>query len=175
MKKSFILSLVLFGFGCGGDADQVPPTAVDSLVWSSSATSLVVENSGGGFAPQPPPGSNCIIGAQKFTLAVATRGLSWTRCNSTVSPYKQESGSRVITDSELKDLGSVLGNLRVVKATGSCIADAPMLTVNVTNPRGSQDYVDDGYQCTVKDKPYLDRGAIDQVLSSMNKLATPTT
>jgi hypothetical protein len=177
MKKSFILSLAVLGFGCGGDLDQPPGTTINTGVWNSAATNLVVEDEGGGFAPQAPPGSTCTINAQKFTLAVASRGLSWTRCDSSggsMVPYKQVSGMRVITDAEFKDLGSVLGNLRVVKADGACIADASLLTVTVTNPLGSQKYIDDGFQCTIMDKPLLDRGAIQQVIDRLNKLAVPS-
>jgi hypothetical protein len=134
----------------------------------------LAQDQGGGFAPQPPPGSTCTVGAKKFTLTVASRGLSWTRCvGNGTSAYQPMSSSRGLTETELKDLGPVLENLRVVKPTGSCIADASMLTVSITTPLGAQDYVDDGFQCAVKDKPLLDRQALNQVLDRLNTLATP--
>lgn len=169
-------SLAVFGLGCGSDAtQQAPTTQVDTSVWNSAVTTLVVADQGGGFAPQAPQGSKCVINAQKYTLTVATKGLAWTRCisSNSTTPYMEASGSRVLSDAELKDLGSVLGNLRVIKPTGGCIADASMLTVDVSNPYGSQQYVDDGFQCSVMDKPFIERGTIQSALDSCNKLAVP--
>lgn len=177
MKKSFILSLALLGLGCGVDAGSVPPpTVVDADVWNSSVQTLVAEDHGGGFAPQAPPGSTCVLNAKKFTLTVATRGVVWTRCvgSGTTTPYKEDRGSRALTDAEFKDLAASLEKLRVVKPNGYCIADASLLTIDTTNPLGSQQYIDDGYQCNVKDKPLLDRGAIAAVIDRFNKLAVPT-
>jgi hypothetical protein len=65
----------------------------------------------------------------------------------------------------------ILMNLKVVGPDGACIVDAPMLSVTATTPLGSQQYVDSGFQCTITDKPLLDRSAIDQALDALDKLA----
>ncbi len=54
-----------------------------------------------------------------------------------------------------------------MKPDGGCIADAPMLSVTVRTALAEQQYVDDGFQCSVKDKPYLVRTAINDVLTQL--------
>src|SRR4029079_2395087 len=42
------------------------------------ATDVVAESKGGGFTPQPPAGSTCAWGAQKYSLSIESKTLSWT-------------------------------------------------------------------------------------------------
>lgn len=167
-RPVLVLGLVL-GLGCDGGAVQPPVTESGKSVWNSSVNLLVAQNLGGGFTPQPPPGSTCLVGAKKFTLTVATRKLDWVRCvGDGKTAYVEMTGSRGLSETEFKNLGPLLENLRVVAPTGGCIADAAMLTVSVRTPLGAQDYVDDGFQCEVKDRPLLDRGAINQTLDRLD-------
>lgn len=183
MKRNVALALMCCGalgwLGCGGDGDgggpQPPATQVGQSVWNSSVTMLEAQDQGGGFVPQPPPGSTCMVNAKKFTLTVASRGVAWTRCvGDGKAAYMETSGSRTLSETEFKNLLPLLENLRIVKPTGFCIADASMLTVKAATPLGTQDYVDDGFQCQVKDKPLLDRGTIYQVLTRFDQLTTPS-
>lgn len=183
MKRNFALALVccgvLGGMGCGGTGDGGPPqppaTQVGQSVWNSSVTLLEAQDQGGGFVPQPPPGSTCKVNAKKFTLTAATRGVAWTRCvGDGKAAYMETSGSRTLSETEFKNLLPLLENLRIVAPNGGCIADASMLTVKATTPLGAQDYVDDGFQCQVKDKPLLDRGTISQVLDRFDELTLPS-
>jgi len=174
MNKFLPISLVFLGLGCGVAGDQPPATGAGQSIWNSSVSVLVAQDLGGGFVPQPPQGSSCLSGAKKFTLTVASRGLAWTRCvGSATTPYQPVSDSRVLSDTELKDLGAVLGNLRVVARTGACAADASTMTATVTNPLGTQDYVDDLSQCAVQDKPLLDRQTLTQALDRFSTLGAP--
>lgn len=185
MKKNLALSLMicglglgLGGLGCGaGDsgATTPPPTQPGKSVWSTSTTTLVAADQGGGFVPQPPPGSTCTVNAKKFTLTVATRSVAWTRCvGDGKVAYMETSGTQTLSETDYKNLLPLLENLMVVKPDGGCIADASMLTLNVTTPLGAQDYVDDGFQCQVTDKPLLDRGTLFGVIDRLNKLTTPS-
>ena len=175
MKRNVVLSLVLCGLGCGGAGDsgttQPPTTEAGKSVFSSSTSTLIAQDQGGGFVPQPPPGSTCTVNAKKFTLTVATRAVAWTRCvGDGKSAYMETSGNQTLSETDFKNLVPLLENLRVVTPNGGCIADASMLSVTVKTPLGSQDYVDDGFQCQVKDKPLLDRGTIYQVIDRLNTL-----
>lgn len=179
MKKNLMLSLVLCGLGCGalgdGGPPQPPTTESGKSVFSSSTTTLVAQDLGGGFVPQPPPGSTCTVNAKKFTLTVATRAVAWTRCvGDGKVAYMETSGTQTLSETDFKNLVPLLENLRVVSPDGGCIADASMLSIRVTTPIGAQDYVDDGFQCQVKDKPLLDRGTIYQVIERLNTLTTPS-
>lgn len=170
-------SLVTMTMACGGDftpTTMPPVTDTGSSIWNSSVQTLVVENHGGGFTPQPPPGSTCLVGAKKFTLTVATSALAWTRCvGDGKTAYTETSGGRTLTAAEMKSLDPVLGELKVVKPDGACITDSPILTVTVTTPVATQEYVDSGSQCSTSSKPLLTRDAIQGSLDKLNTLAGP--
>ena len=113
-RPVFVLGLVL-GLGCDGGAIQPPVTDSGKSVWNSSVNLLVAQNLGGGFTPQPPPGSQCLVGAKKFTLTVATRNLDWVRCiGDGKAAYTETTGSRSLSETEFKNLLPLLENLRVV-------------------------------------------------------------
>lgn len=169
-------SLVTLTLACGGDFSPVTPPSTDpgDGVWNASVQVLVVENQGGGFTPQPPPGSTCLVGAKKFTLTVATSALAWTRCvGDGKTAYTEMSGGRTLSAAEMKALDPVLGELKVVKAGNGCITDAPILAVTVTTPVATQGYIDSGSQCTASGKPLLNRDAIQGSLDQLNDLAGP--
>ena len=73
----------------------------------------------------------------------------------------------------MKSLDPVLGALKVVKPDGACITDSSILTVTVTTPVATQDYVDSGSQCSTSSKPLLTRDAIQGSLDKLNTLAGP--
>jgi hypothetical protein len=165
------LGLVLGGSGCGGD-DGRPVTSPGGSIFTPSVTTVDVVNQGGGFTPSPPAGSTCLVGGRRYKLTVGSGQLDWVKCiGDGVVPYREQSGSRPLLGSELKDLTTLLGKLTVVAPDGGCIVDAPMLSVTMTTALASQQYVDNGFQCSVKDKPYLLRTAIDDVLNQLDTLA----
>ncbi len=169
----FVLGLAALTVGCGGSGSELPPVDAGQNVYSSSVTKLVAEDSGGGFVPQPPPGSTCLVGAKKFTLAVASRGLDWVVCvGDGRNPYHENTGSRVLSEAEYQSLVPYFDKLQVVKSGQGCITDASTLWLTVTTPSGTQQYVDDGSQCQHADKPYIGRDALFPLIDQFNKLAS---
>ena len=157
-------------FGCGGDSG-LPTTTVGQSIVSPSVTVITLDNPGGGFTPAPPAGSKCLVGGRKFTVTLATATVAYTKCiGDGVAPYMPMSGSRTLTDAELKDLKAQLEKLTVVKAPDACITDVPMLTVTVQTAMGSQAYADDGFPCQVKDKPFLSRMVIGEAMAKLDTL-----
>jgi hypothetical protein len=111
-----------------------------------------------------------LVGARTFTLSLESGQLQWTKClGDGVMPYRSESGMRTLAATELKDLTAQLGKLTVVKAENGCITDVPMLSVTVKTALAEQKYVDDGFNCQVKDGPFLSRTV---VTDTMNKFET---
>jgi len=174
LLPTLLPALLLFLLACGDSGDQPPVTAVNSSIFTPSVQALVAESSGGGFTPQPPPGSTCLVGAQKFALTVAQRSLQYTRCEGDGrSPYHETTGTRMLSESEYQALEPLLQDLQVVKGENACITDSPVLSVTVITPRGQQRYIDAGSQCSEPDKPFLERAAIHTVLTRFSALATP--
>ncbi len=98
-----------------------PVTMVGASIFTSDVQVLVAEDYGGGFAPAPPPGSTCVMGAAKYTLTVGTKTVDWTRCLvKGTDPYKPVSGSKVLTDAEYKNLSLYLENLTVAAPGSAC-------------------------------------------------------
>lgn len=157
-------------WACGGDP-SLPPTRVGQSILIPAAEVITLDNPGGGFTPAPPAGSKCLVGGRSFTVTLATGSVSFTKCigDGTV-PYMPMSGSRTLTATELKDLKAGLEKLTVVKAPDACITDVPMLTVTVKTATASQVYADDGFPCQVKDKPFLSRATIGEVMSQLDTL-----
>jgi hypothetical protein len=132
----------------------------------------VVQSEGGGFTIPPPSGSECLIGIKRFTLLVAARVLAWTRSiGDGTTPYRQMSGSKILTEKEFRELWPLLTNLKVIKADGLCITDLPTLSVTVRTPTGEQKYVDDCSQCVAKGRLLIERDAIESVLDRLDELA----
>lgn len=155
---------------CGGDP-SVPTTTVGKSILSPAVEVITLENPGGGFTPAPPAGSKCLVGGRSFTVTLATGGVAYSKCiGDGVVPYMPMTGSRTLTASELKDLKTELEKLTVVKAADACITDVPMLSVTVKTLAASQVYVDDGFSCHIKDKPFLSRGTIGQVMNKLDGL-----
>jgi hypothetical protein len=169
----FLGSMVLCA-ACGGSGPEPPVTGVNDSIYTSSVQTLIAESSGGGFTPQPPPGSQCLVGAKRYTLTVAERDFQYVRCEGNGrDPYLENSGGRTLTESEYATLEPLLRALKVVKMGGGCITDSPVLSVTVTTSLGQQQYIDDGSQCSQPDKPNLDRGAINDVLTRFDTFAMP--
>ncbi len=170
MRNWLTFMAVLEMAGCGGSDTEIPRQDEQSI-FTSDVKVLVAENEGGGFAPPAPPGSECIIGAAKYTLTVASRQFDWKQCRSSgLDPYKLAQGSRLLDATEFKNLSQALSNLKVVKADG-CGADKPVLTMTITTSQGTQKYMDSFYGCNFKDLPLLDTSAMDQTFSEFYALA----
>ncbi|MBL9006039.1 MAG: hypothetical protein JNJ46_17425 [Myxococcales bacterium] len=155
---------------CGGDGEW-PPTTVGQSILSKAVTAVTLQNPGGGFTPAPPAGSKCLVGGRMFTVPLATGTVAYTKCiGDGVVPYMPMSGSRTLTDAELGDVKAQLAKLTVVKPPDACITDVPMLTVLVETSTTVQSYADDGFPCQVKDKPFLSRSVISDVMGKLDTL-----
>lgn len=168
MKNSMILGCALFVVGCG----RGPVTSVGQNIWSAEVMTITAEDKGDAYdVPTPPAGSACGYGAGKFTLSVATSELSWTRCDTGLTPYKSVNGSRTLSGAELKELTTSLEKLTIVANSNSCGADKETLLVTVTTDSGQQEYADSVYSCRNKDKPVLESNSLDAALAEFKKLA----
>src|SRR4051812_27252988 len=65
------------GGGGGGGGDDGGTEAGGDSIWPADATKLVVESPGGGFTPQPPPGSDCNYGEAHYTLDRTTHAFTF--------------------------------------------------------------------------------------------------
>lgn len=159
---------------CGGSGPEPPLTGESDSIYTSSVKTLIAESSGGGFTPQPPPGSQCLVGAKRYTLTVAERDFAYVRCEGNGrDPYLEKTGNRTLTASEYSSLEPLLLSLKVVKADDGCITDSPVLSVTVATALGEQKYIDAASQCSQPGQTYLDRAAINDVLTRFDTFAVP--
>ncbi|MFO0620525.1 MAG: hypothetical protein U0745_03940 [Polyangia bacterium] len=169
MRNRMMMAGALALLGCGPSTG--PVTMVGASIFTSDVQVLVAEDYGGGFAPAPPPGSTCVMGAAKYSLTVATKTVDWTRCLvKGTDPYKPVSGSKVLTDAEYKNLSLYLENLTVAAPGSACGADKSILEVTITTPSGKQVYGDSFYSCTIKDKPLLKTETISSLFQQLYNL-----
>jgi hypothetical protein len=169
MRNLLISGLTVALLGCGQSTG--PVTAVGQSIYTADVQTVIAENQGGGFVPPPPPGSPCQVGAAKYTLTVATKLVSWTRCTANgTGPNVQVMDMRVLTEGQFKELTPYLENLTVVPNDNSCGADKPTLQVTISTPAGQQVYGDSFYACAIKDKPLVKSEALDSLLNELFKL-----
>jgi hypothetical protein len=151
---------------CAWQCDATGPVAI----WPADRTKLVAYSPGGGFTPPPPPGSTCRVGAEKYTLDIASGELSWEVCDFVdwSTPMHSVSGSRVLTAAELAQVDAVMGALTIF--TGEvCGADKPLLTIEVTSKsQGTKTFFDDFYSCMDRSRTYVSN--IDAVFSALREL-----
>lgn len=173
---ALLLCLSLPLVACGGaaeDPNTPPSTTVGQPVVTTGAQTVSVENQGGGFIPQPPAGSDCLPGARKFTVTFATSTVDYTVCvgGSGTTPYKKQTGMKVLSATQLGEVRALFDALKVVARTTQCAADASIMTASVSTPAGTQEYLDDLNQCTDKTKPLLSRAAIQSALDKLAALS----
>lgn len=169
MRSILSFGSIVFLLGCGGSTG--PVTTVGMSILTSDVQTVIAENQGGGFVPQPPPGSECSLGAAKYTLNLATKNVDWTRCASSgTTPYKQTRGARVLSDADFRDLRSYIEKLTVVADDDSCGADKPTLQLTVKTTSGEQVYGDSFYACNIVGQPLIKSEALDSLLSKFNAL-----
>jgi hypothetical protein len=158
-SQGLIHPMCLGQWTCGDNASNACAykcgMPVPQPVWPSSATKLVAQSSSG-FAPPPPPGSNCQIGRQKFTLDVGTRQLAWETCEraSAGAPLLMVSGAKKITTADLAAINAAMNAVTITTAD-ICGADKPMMHLEVTTPAGAITYTDSFYSCQ-GNGPYVD-------------------
>ncbi len=144
--------------------------APSNAVWPPDASQVIVADTGGGFAPQAPTGSECRdADAGSFTFTVADDELRWRVCRAPGgnTPYVYATGERRLSASEAQGLTDALRKVAPTKAT-SCGADKPLLTLRVKTPSGDHDYLDSFYVCHGSGA-YVD--GIDEVLGQARSLA----
>jgi hypothetical protein len=148
------------GFRCG----------VPVSVFPSDTTKLVAENKGGGFAPPPPAGSRCALGASKYELDVKSSTLTFTECSfkDFSTPFVPVSGTKQLSAAQL---ASVVAAAKSVSITTQemCGADKPFLEIEVTSPsQGKKTYADSFYSCMGEGRTYVDN--IDEVFSAFRAI-----
>lgn len=142
--------------------------AGDAGIPLDGVTKILAKSSGGGLLPPAPDGSPCTLGAQNFDYDVATKHLVYSRCvagATSSDPYVLDQGTRDLNATQSAELDAAMANLRVTTEE-SCGADKATLTVTVTRPSGSTEYVDSFYSCLKDGKNYVDN--IDDVFSAFN-------
>ena len=146
------------------------PTPTNEI-WPADRTQLVANSPGGGFTPPAPPGSTCTIGLQKYTLDIATKNLSWEKCDwqANDEPLHLVTGSRVISAAELATVDAAMNEVAI--ATDEiCGADKPFLSIDVTSAsQGTKTYTDSFYSCMGGGRTYVD--GIDGVFGALRELA----
>ena len=140
-------------------------------VLTSDATVMIVENKGGGFIAPPPAGSQCAVGAAKFTVDLANNEIAWTQClpKEPNAPFVPRTGTTRLSTSELRSLKTALAGVKVAKKTDLCGADKPLLTVTVTTPGATVEYADSFYSCQDPTRVHVD--GVDAALAKLRDLA----
>jgi hypothetical protein len=163
-----VAAAVLLGalVGCSSSGDRGPPVGV---VWTPSATKLVAEDRGGGFASVHDAGVDECTYGRTYTLAVADRTLAWHVCVPTATDpaYKATDGARVLTTTELATVIQAVDQVTVSNET-RCGADKGTVLLTITDATGDHPYLDDFYACEKKGT-YVTN--IDLVLQSVVPLA----
>lgn len=135
-------------------------------IWAENATKLTAQSSGGGFAPPPPPGSSCARGAQKYTLDIASRELSYERCEaSAAGPFAKKTGTKTLSAKDARSIVDVARAASIVTDRDICGADKPMVSVSLVTPSGTKRYLDSFYACRKGSTPYAD--GLDAILHAM--------
>jgi hypothetical protein len=171
-----VIGGVLVLSGCSADATSAPAEVSheeltkhvdDASVWPADRTLLVAEASGDGYSEGGARGSTCRLGAAKYTLDVAARTLSWTKCNYTGwTTLDNVSGSRVLAPADLAVIDAAMFAMRV-SSDDRCGADKPLLKVHVTSASaGTRSYLDSFYSCFAGGELFVDN--IDEVFGLLD-------
>ncbi len=154
---------------CNYSCGTLPP--MPESLWPADKKQLVAENKGGGHTAPAPAGSTCAMGAQKYTLDVATSTASWAVCEyvDSTTPMKTRAGQRVLSAAEVKTIDAAMKSVKL-SAGEMCGADKPMLEIAVTSAsQGTKTYTDSFYSCMDGDRTYVDN--IDGVFSAFRAVA----
>jgi hypothetical protein len=148
------------GFRCG----------VAASVFPTDATKLVAENKGGGFAPPPPAGSRCELGAAKYELDMKTSKLTFTECSfkNFSTPFVPVSGTKQLSGAQLASVVAAAKSVSIATQE-ICGADKPLLEIEVTSAsQGKKTYADSFYSCLGEGRTYVDN--IDEVFSAFRAI-----
>jgi hypothetical protein len=140
-----------------------------TAVWPADAKTLVAQTNGGGFTPPPPPGSNCNIGAAKYSLDIATKKLAYSQCKFVDwnTPLTTVSGNKTLTAAQVAKVDAAMDNVAITTET-ICGADKPLLTITVSSPsQGTKTFKDSFYSCD-GNGPYVDN--IDGVFGAFRDI-----
>jgi hypothetical protein len=151
------------GFSCGIEPEK-------SEIWPNDRTQLVAENKGGGFTPPPPPGSECAVGASKYTLDLTSRTVTWEVCKLVdwSTPLHKVSGVRRVTVAELAQIDAAMNEVSISKHD-YCGADKPWLDLQVTSAsKGTVEYADSFYACMGGERTFVDN--IDSVFGAFRDI-----
>lgn len=147
---------------------ECPAMTPGTQLYGFCLTGLVAKDEGGGFVPQPPPGSECPMGMELHDVDLKTRAVHEEYCDSVIpnQPYKLKKLDRTLTDQEFADLESALKVARVVSPQ-NCGADKSLVQLTVrTGTSQTVTYTDSFYSCQGKG-PYAD--GLDGVLAAFLK------
>jgi hypothetical protein len=154
---------------CGWKCGVIPPVA--NAVWPSDRTNLVAETAGGGFTPPPPAGSQCAIGAQKYSLDLATKKLAYETCKFVDwnTPLTKQSGNKTLTAAQMAKVDAAMQTIKISN-NDICGADKPFLSISVTSTsKGTQKFADEFYSCMdTPGQKYVDN--IDAIFSAFRDI-----
>lgn len=147
---------------------ECPALTPGTPLYGFCLKSLVIEDKGGGFGPQPPPGSDCAMGQEKHEVDLTTHVTHDEQCllSPIEGPYKLHKADRTLTDQEFTDLVAALKVARVASPT-TCGADKSVVQLTVSTGTQSVTYTDSFYGCQGQG-PYAD--GLDGVLAAFIKL-----
>lgn len=148
---------------------ECPAKTPGTQLFGFCLASIVAEDKGGGFVPQPPPGSECAMGAELHDVDLKTKSVHEEICLSTVpnQPYKLVKQDRTLTAQEATDLDAALKAAKVA-SPGQCGADKSLVQLTVrTNDKLTVTYTDSFYSCQ-GNGPYAN--GLDGILAVFLKL-----
>lgn len=127
---------------------ECPAKTPGTQLYGFCLTGLVAKDEGGGFVPQPPPGSECAMGAELHDVDLKTNKVHEEICLSTTpnQPYKLIKQDRTLTAQEVTDLEAAL-KVATVVSPGQCGADKSVVTLTVRTPNETVTYTDSFYSC----------------------------
>jgi hypothetical protein len=151
----------------GAAPGAATPAQQQSAVWPSDAKMLVVESTGNAFFSFPlPPGSNCAPGAQKYTLDLATKTLTFATCKTAggSAPFLNVTGSKAMTADDLAAVDAAMKGV-VVSQDLQCLQDIGIVSVTITSASGgSKTFLDSVAGCPGQAGPFL--GNLDPVFTA---------
>lgn len=111
-----------------------PSTTIGQSIYGTCIDSIrVFDESGGGFGPPPPQGSECSFPGSTYVYTLATGAETANICTDpgNQQPYKQTQSARTLSPAAQSGVLAALKNVKVTSSAG-CVSDGPTLTLTVT-------------------------------------------
>lgn len=161
--------ILLSGAKWSQSGDWEDPLKKAEGIWSEDVTKIEGETKGGGFMRPAPAGSECTMGAEQYSLDLASRDLTFVTCKTSQSPYKKQNGSKRLTPAAVRTIVETVKAASIVTDRDGCGADKPFKTVSLTTPAGSKTYQDSFHACAGRTGTFIYE--IDAIVSAMRDAA----